>query len=75
MTYLTGPSICPQVGGFYSLRAGLECFIEAELDFYGQKCFRGQLLPPSSGVVLWHAGGNYAPGRQAHELDIMTEAP
>lgn len=75
LTYLTGPSIRPQLGGFYNLRAGLQCFIVADLDFYGQRCFRGQLLEPSAGTVLWYEGGNYAPDRHPHELDIMAEAP
>lgn len=74
MTYLNGPSIPPQLGGFYDLRAGLQCFIEAEVDIYGDKYFRGWLLPPASGVILWYAGGYYAPGRNKHELDIMREA-
>jgi hypothetical protein len=73
MTYLTGPSIRPVVGGFYDLRAGLQCFVEATVDFYGQLCFRGVLLPPAAGTILWHDGGYYAPDRSAHELDIMKE--
>lgn len=75
MTYLSGPSIRPQAGGFYQLRAGLECLIVAPVDFYGVLHWRGYLLPPSSGVILWHTNGHYSPTRDAHELDIVAEAP
>jgi hypothetical protein len=74
MTFLSGPPIRPQVGGFYNLRAGLTCFIDGVTDLYGEKFYRGVILPPSVGRVLWYNTGSYSPVPGArHELDIMEE--
>lgn len=75
MTFLPGPAMRPQVGGFYNLRAGLQCYVEAAVDLYGLTYWRGYILPPSFGVVLWYPGGCYSPTGQHHELDIMAETP
>jgi hypothetical protein len=64
----------PKPGGCYNLRAGLQCFIECQLDFYGMPMFRGILLNSTSkGTFLWHDTGHYSPTRHAHELDIIDE--
>lgn len=68
------PALQPRPGGMYQLRAGLKVFVEAEVDFYGLPHWRGILLPPSCGVILWYTTGAYSPVRGVkHELDIVEE--
>jgi len=75
MTYDSrSPAKVPAVGGFYDLRAGLRCFVNGHTEFYGVKFWKGVLLPPGAGTVLWYANGQYSPVRgNHHELDIIRE--
>lgn len=68
------PAITPHIGGFFNLRAGLQCFIHYSVDHYGHTMWGGDLLPPSSGRILWYTNGQYSPARGVqHELDIVAE--
>lgn len=71
---MVSDTLKPVAGGFYKLRAGLTAFVTTELDFYGVPHWRGILLPPSAGVIMWYITGAYSPVPGArHELDIVEQ--
>ena len=72
MPYDLGPAIPPMVGACFNLRAGLECFVESQLNFHGIPMFSGTIVGEPGRVILWHATGHYSPTRQKHELDLVS---
>lgn len=74
MTFHPGPSICPQVGGIYQLRAGLTACVTHYAIIQGHVFWKGIFLEGAGGECMWFARGHYSVDiRYYHELDIMRE--
>lgn len=75
MTYDSkSPAMVPVLGGFYDLRAGLRTFVYEQRSIHGVRFWKGVLLAPGSGDVLWYFNGQYSPVKgNHHELDIVAE--
>lgn len=77
MTYHSGkPSLRPEVGGYYELRAGLTALVHEMGFICGVVIWRGVVfdngVPESE--TFWWTEGNYCTDRgMQHELDIIHE--